>query len=127
RVFARNPSIPEGRHLSLSGGPWMSHQGELLGAVEVFTDITHLKEIEEAERHAHASLDNIIEQVPAMIFVKEAKELRFERFNKAGEDLLGLKREQLLGKSDAHLFPEEQAKFFVQRDRETLARRVVVD
>ena len=127
RVFARNPSIPEGRHLSLSGGPWFSHSGELLGAVEVFTDITSLKQVEESERRAHTFLDNIIEHVPAMIFVKEAKELRFQRLNRAGEELLGMKREQLLGKNDFDFFPEEQAKFFVERDRQTLSGREVID
>jgi PAS domain S-box-containing protein len=127
RVFARNPSIPEGRHLALSGGPWLSHSGELLGAVEVFTDITSLKHVEESERRAHAFLDSIIEQVPAMIFVKEAKSLRFQRLNRAGEELLGLKREQLVGKNDFDFFPEEQAKFFVERDRTTLAGREVID
>ena len=49
---------------------------------------------------ANRFLDSIIENLPTMIFVKEAKELRFERFNKAGEELLSMSRAQLLGKSD---------------------------
>ena len=62
-----------------------------------------------------------------MIFVKEAAELRFERINRAGEQLLGLTREQLIGKNDFDFFPVDQAKFFQERDRETLDNRVVVD
>src|SRR5437870_227314 len=62
-----------------------------------------------------------------MIFVKEAGTLRFERFNRAGEELLGLGRERLLGHSDYDLFPEEQADAFTRRDRETLRNRVLVD
>ena len=72
-------------------------------------------------------LDSIVENIPNMVFVKDAKELRFERFNRAGEELLGLPRSALLGKSDFDFFPDEQAEFFQSRDRETLAGNKVVD
>lgn len=72
-------------------------------------------------------LDSIIENIPDMIFVKDARELRFQRFNKAGERLLGIPQEDLLGRSDYDLFPKEQADFFVSRDRQTLAGKTVVD
>jgi PAS domain S-box-containing protein len=62
-----------------------------------------------------------------MVFVKDAEELRFVRFNRAGEKLTGLARGDVLGKSDAELFSEEQAAFFVARDREVLAGREAVD
>jgi len=65
-------------------------------------------------------LDSIIEHIPAMVFMKDAEELRFERFNRAGEELLGLPRGDLLGKSDFDFFPEAQASFFVAKDREVL-------
>src|SRR5688572_28404072 len=45
-------------------------------------------------------LDSIVESIPAMVFVKHASDLRFARFNQAGEELLGVKREALLGKND---------------------------
>jgi PAS domain S-box-containing protein len=72
-------------------------------------------------------LDAILEHLPAMVFVKDAKELRFERFNKAGEDLIGVSRHDLLGKSDYDFFPPDQADFFVRKDRDVLARRVLLD
>jgi PAS domain S-box-containing protein len=62
-----------------------------------------------------------------MIFVKDARDLRFERFNRAGEELLGLSRDVLLGRSDRDFFPTEQADAFTRRDRETLAERKLVD
>jgi len=55
-----------------------------------------------------------------MVWVKDADDLRFVLFNKAGEDLLGVTRDQLLGKSDYDLFPSEQAEAFVARDRDAL-------
>src|SRR5204862_282134 len=38
---------------------------------------------------ANQFLDSVIENIPNMIFVKDAKDLRFVRFNAAGEELLG--------------------------------------
>ncbi|MCX5786168.1 MAG: ATP-binding protein [Elusimicrobia bacterium] len=65
-------------------------------------------------------LSQIIENIPDMIFVKDAETLRFARFNKAGEELLGYTREALIGKNDYDFFPKEQADFFIQKDREVL-------
>ncbi|HEY3494094.1 MAG TPA: ATP-binding protein [Polyangiaceae bacterium] len=72
-------------------------------------------------------LANVIEHLPTMVFMKEAKELRFEYFNRAGEELLGLERAMLLGKNDHDFFPTEQADFFVAKDREVLRRGTVED
>ena len=72
-------------------------------------------------------LDAVIDQLPAMVFLKTASDLRFVRFNRAGEELLGLSRIQLLGKNDHDLFPPEQANFFVAKDREVLAAKAILD
>ena len=79
-----------------------------------------LKRAESNAEHVNRLLDSIIENMPAMVFMKDAGELRFERFNRAGEELLGLTRAELLGKSDYDFFPKEQADFFVEKDREVL-------
>jgi PAS domain S-box-containing protein len=80
-----------------------------------------------ALRASEGFLDSIVENIPDMIFVKEAGELRFERINLAGEELLGVERKDLLRKNDFDFFPSDQAESFQARDRETLAGRVVVD
>jgi PAS domain S-box-containing protein len=72
-------------------------------------------------------LESVIEFIPNMIFVKDAKDLRFVRFNRAGEELLGHPRSALIGKSDYDFFPKEQADFFVNKDRAVLKNRQVVD
>lgn len=72
-------------------------------------------------------LDAIIENIPHMVFVKEASELRFVRFNKAGEVLLGYDRTDMIGKNDYDFFPPEQAEFFTKKDREALNKKSVTD
>jgi PAS domain S-box-containing protein len=90
-------------------------------------EIARRRESEQALRRSEGFLDSIVENIPDMIFVKEAVELRFERINRAGEALLGIDRKELLRKNDFDFFPSEQAESFQARDRETLANRVIVD
>ncbi len=126
RVFVKKGSMPEGKHLSISGAPWLTAGGRVIGAISVFVDVTREKHQEDEFARANAFLDNIIEHVPAMIFVKDAKELRFQRLNREGEALLGTSRADLMGKNDFDFFPKEQAEAFIARDREALERRELV-
>ncbi len=81
------------------------------------------RELAEANTYLHA----IVENIPDMIFVKDAETLAFRRFNRAGEELLGFLRGELLGKTDHDFYPKEQADFFHEKDRETLAKGEIVD
>ncbi|MFZ5565316.1 MAG: PAS domain S-box protein, partial [Thermodesulfobacteriota bacterium] len=72
-------------------------------------------------RESEAFLDSIIENIPAMVFVKDASSLRFVKLNRAGEKLLGYSEKELTGKSDYDFFPKAEADFFVQKDRQALA------
>ncbi|HVS25834.1 MAG TPA: diguanylate cyclase [Burkholderiales bacterium] len=90
------------------------------GAQVVMRDITRRKRAEEEIRSTQTFLSSIVDNIPNMIFVKDAKDLKFVRLNKAGEQLTGYSEKELLGKSDYDFFPKEQADFFTGKDRETL-------
>ena len=92
-----------------------------------FFDLTERKTAEEELHRISNLLDMIIENIPDMIFLKDTKELRFVRLNKAGENLLGYSREELLGKNDYDFFPREQADFFTEKDRMVLRLMEIVD
>src|SRR5260370_8049600 len=72
-------------------------------------------------------MESGVENSRNIIFGKEAEDLRFVRFNRAGEDLLGFSREELIGKNDFDLFPAGQAEHFISADRETPQNRNLVD
>ncbi len=78
-------------------------------------------------QNAYGFVNAVIENIPDMIFVKEAKELRFVRFNKAGEELLGYTRNELIGKNDYDFFPKAEADFFTSKDREVLSNGALLD
>jgi PAS domain S-box-containing protein len=101
--------------------------GKPVGLRGAIIDITERRHREQELRRVTTFLDSIVENIPDMIFVKDAGELRFTRFNRAGEALLGHSRDDLLGKNDYDFFPKEQADFFTQKDQEVLHRKELLD
>jgi len=93
---------------------------KIIGYQGTIRDITRQKRADEKIRRVTAFLDSIVENIPNMIFVKDAKELRFILFNRAGEELLGYSRDEMLGKNDYDFFTKEQADFFTEKDRDVL-------
>lgn len=91
------------------------------------SQLAELKQAEAEMRQVQAFLNNVLENIPHIIFVKDAAELRYYLLNKATEEVLGLQREELLGKNDYDFFSPEEAEFFIQKDREVLASRALVD
>ena len=97
------------------------------GATVLILDQTPRKRAEEDARRALTFLDSLIENLPDMIFVKRAEDLRFVRFNRAAEELLGYSRAEMIGKNDHDLFPAKEADFFTDRDRCVLRSGQLVD
>ncbi|MBI3775683.1 MAG: PAS domain S-box protein [Gammaproteobacteria bacterium] len=98
-----------------------------LRSVGTVQDITQQMATELRLRETTHLLDSIVENIPNMIFLKDAKELRFVLFNKAGEDLVGYSREAMIGKNDYDFFPQQQADFFTTYDRNVLKNTKVAD
>src|SRR5688572_4701924 len=91
---------------------WLSWNARRAPDGHVFAvarDVTEAKHAEAALQQAHQFLDAIVENIPNMVFVKDADRLAFMRFNRAGELLLGVPSTELLGKNDYDFFPADEA------------------
>src|ERR1700756_1712841 len=95
--------------------------------VSSFYDITEIEKRRKKSLNTNKFLESVLENIPNMVFVKDAKNLNFLHLNKAGEELLGYSQLDLIGKNDYDFFPKEQADQFVTKDRKTLANKVILD
>ncbi len=107
--------------------PIFDGKGTVIGHIGTEEDITKRVEIENEINQAKRFLDSVVDNLPSMVFAKDAVDLKFVLFNKAGEELLGLKKEAMLGKSDYDFFPKQQADFFVANDRKVLQEGKLLD
>ena len=90
-------------------------------------DLSSQRKAELKSARTQAFLDAVVENLPNMVFIKDANELRFVRLNQAAEELIGVPRETLLGKNDYDFFPKDQADFFTSKDREVLRSGTLLD
>ncbi|MGC8928881.1 MAG: PAS domain-containing protein, partial [Myxococcota bacterium] len=65
------------------------------------------------------ALDFIINSIPAQIYYKD-KELRYRWVNKRFLQYKGLPEDEIIGKSDNEIYPEEQAKNIINEDRQVI-------
>jgi len=121
------PPHGQRRLVICNGRALIDSHGRKLGAVITMHDTTARLRAEVNSRQTQAFLDSIVENIPNMIFVKDAKELRFVLLNRAGETLIGQPRANLIGKNDYDFFPKQQADFFTYKDRAVLAEKTHVD
>ena len=82
---------------------------------------------ERARIESENFLNTIIENIPDAIFVKDIPGYRYIRFNKAGEDLVGYPREELIGRTNSELLPKAEADFFTASDKKTILSGSVTD
>ncbi len=95
--------------------------------VEIIANAQFRRRTEEALNCSNAFLDEIIENIPTAVFIKDVENLRYVRVNKAFEKLLGMDRLELLGKNDYDIVPVEQANNFTATDRRVLESKEITD
>jgi len=94
---------------------------ELDGSVEIIRDITDRKQVEQELGDVNELKNSIVENLPAMLFVKRTEDYRYVEWNKAAEELTGLDREEMLGKNDFDFFTEDEAAFYVDMDKKVIS------
>jgi PAS domain S-box-containing protein len=107
--------------------PIFGASGEPERLLAVARDISEVKRTESDLREANRFLDSLIDNLPVIVAVKDAKTLRIERHNRAFAQLLDRPSEQLLGRTADELFNTDEAMLITAKDREALAEGRLVD
>ena len=101
-------------------------QGEPAGLVGVLVDISRIKEAERAARRAEEELrssrqllEGVVEHNRALIYVKDMAGV-YRLINRRWEEVVGLSRDEVLGKSDSDLMPKHVAEPMQANDARVL-------
>ena len=89
------------------------------GFAAIIRDVTDRKSLEQDRASTRAFLDTIIEQLPAMLFVKDSVTRRYLLLNKVGEEVIGRPASEVIGRTDRELFPDV-GKGYYDRDTSVL-------
>jgi PAS domain S-box-containing protein len=107
--------------------PIRSAAGQPERLLAVSRDITERKRAEAELLEAHRFLDSLFESLPVMVVVKDAKELRVVRHNRMFEQMIGLSRAQIVGKSVRDALKSDEAELTIATDRQALATGGLVE
>jgi diguanylate cyclase (GGDEF)-like protein/PAS domain S-box-containing protein len=116
------------RHIKADGTPidvavygrTMTYDGRAASLVAL-VDVTERKRAEDELRRTQEFLNTVIDSVPVTIAVKNAHDLTYVLLNRAGESLLDIPRERIIGKTAYDVFAPDAADAITQRDKELLA------
>ncbi|MBB3188222.1 PAS domain S-box protein [Microbacter margulisiae] len=115
------------RWIQDNGSPRYNSNGEFIGYIGHCLDITEHKLNEQKIVENEKLLTNIIENIPTSLILKDANTLRYQMMNKAGEQLLGLKRELAIGKNVYEIFHLADAEYLNAKDQTALMTGAVLD
>ncbi|WP_343729470.1 PAS domain-containing protein [Duganella sp.] len=108
-------------HWVVSYYPQFGTDGKIIGITALLLDVTAQKRVEAELLRSRQLLSSVLENIPAMIFLKRAGDLRFEIFNRFGAQMLGTTSEHIVGKTDYELVPAAMADAFKAADQQVLA------
>jgi len=94
---------------------------------ELEESLARQKLAEEALRERERFLQKVVENIPALLFVKDARELRYLLLNRAGEKLMGYGREEMAGHTDAEIFPDGHGALMMEQDRAVIGSGRMVE
>ncbi len=111
--------------VSLTVSPIIDAQGQVTGISAIHRDISRRKRAEEALRASEARLQAILDHSPAMMFLKDTQG-RYLHVSRHFEQAFHLPRGRALGKTDAEIFPHDQAAVFRTNDQKVIESGVPI-
>ncbi len=97
--------------------PLVDAGGQVVGMLLTVEDFTDRILAERALQESEAFLASILENIPSMVYVKDAKTLTFVRVNRATELTLGYTSEQLTSPDSRTLGPADESDYFARMDQ----------
>ncbi|MBX9824949.1 MAG: EAL domain-containing protein [Xanthobacteraceae bacterium] len=91
------------------------------GWVATIEDISELKAVESEVERRRDFLDQVLDNVPVAVVVKEPVERRFVHVNRAAEEFWGISRGDAIGKTLGELFPNAPTESVDKRDADVVA------
>ncbi|MBV8835647.1 MAG: PAS domain S-box protein, partial [Alphaproteobacteria bacterium] len=109
--------------------PILDEAGAPRYILSVIDDVTDRTRKDQELRRTQKFLDTLVENMPAMLLVKDAHDLRYVLVNRATEEAYGLRSEDMIGKTAAEVFPQESREFIDTNDKTLLeqGKIIVVD
>ena len=105
--------------ISDSGAPICSPAGDITGVVLVFRDVTTEYGLHEELKASKALVDNLMQTLPDMIWLKDVKGT-YLMCNARFEELYGATAKEIVGKTDYDFADKELADFFREKDKAAL-------
>src|SRR5712692_7534364 len=115
KVETKVVELPDGRWISVTNAPVLGG-----GWVSTHDDVTERRRAEKELDRTRTFLNTIIENVPATIVVKDARDGRYVLINRYGEEFFGMPRNEMIGKNAYDFFPKDEADVMTARDGEVL-------
>ncbi|HUL67320.1 MAG TPA: PAS domain S-box protein [Burkholderiaceae bacterium] len=113
---------------------WCAGNGRLLepgaperGLILSLMDVDARRRSEEELRRVRNYLDLVVENLPVLVSVREAETGRFVSLNRAGEQITGLSRHQVVGRTWREVYARQFADLYAELDRKALATGSQVD
>ncbi|MBF2075220.1 MAG: response regulator [Synechococcales cyanobacterium C42_A2020_086] len=91
-------------------------------------EISERQRLETELRRSQQFLDSVINSIPLALFAKDVQnDFRYVLINQSSERVLGVSREQALGRNDYELIPPEQADYHRQEDQAALQHGALLE
>ncbi|MBN2733383.1 MAG: PAS domain S-box protein [Methanomicrobiaceae archaeon] len=103
--------------------PIFDELGDLTGYRVVSRDISAREDAVKSLFKWKSFLNSIVQNIPAMVLVKEVRGGKYIFFNRAAEDFFGLNGESSTGRMGCELFADRITEYFVSGDREVTATK----
>lgn len=115
KIAKQEAETGDGRIISvvnqpMAGGGW----------VATHEDITEQRKVIQERDRDREFLNQIVNNVPATIIVKNASNRRYVLINQAGEEYFGISRDQIIGKTAQEIWPKATADVIAGHDEQLL-------